>query len=156
MNLIKLVFSILFCFSAGAVGSIFTSSAIPDWYNHLRKPSFSPPNWVFGPVWSALYLMLGIAAWLVWSKGLSQPAVRKALIIFLIQLVLNAVWSFLFFGLRSPLYGLVDILLLWAAILVTIGQFSKISVAAAALLIPYLLWVTFASGLNLGIWLLNK
>lgn len=151
----KFIFSIALCLSAGSVGSLFTLYSIPEWYDHLQKPSFTPPGWLFGPVWTVLYILMGTAAYLVWSKGLGQPAVRKALIVFLIQLVLNSAWSFLFFWLRSPLYGLIDILLLWGAILITIGQFSRVSVTAAALLIPYLLWVTFASGLNLGIWLLN-
>ena len=99
--------------------------------------------------------MMGFAAALVWQKGLQNPRVRTALVIFLAQLILNMVWSVLFFGLRSPLYGFMDILFLWAMILVTIAQFSKVSTLAAALLIPYILWVTFASGLNLGIFLLN-
>jgi tryptophan-rich sensory protein len=141
--------------SAGGIGSAFTASAIPTWYATLNKPSFSPPNWLFAPVWTLLYIMMGFAAALVWQKGLQNPRVRTALVIFLAQLILNMVWSVLFFGLRSPLYGFMDILFLWAMILVTIAQFSKVSTLAAALLIPYILWVTFASGLNLGIFLLN-
>ena len=155
LSILKLGGSVLFCMSAGAVGSFYTLKAIPDWYATLNKPAFTPPSWIFGPVWSVLYVMMGIAAWQVWSKGLKEQAVRKALVFFLIQLVLNTVWSFLFFGLRSPILGLVDILLLWFVILATINSFSKVSLMAAALLIPYLFWVTFASGLNLGIVLLN-
>jgi tryptophan-rich sensory protein len=153
--LIKILFSTALCLSAGAIGSAFTIAAIPEWYATLQKPSFSPPNWVFGPVWTLLYILMAIAAAMVWQKGLRNPPVRKALVFFLLQLILNTVWSYLFFGLRSPLYGLADILFLWGMILVTIAQFSKISVPAALLLIPYLLWVTFATGLNLGIFLLN-
>ena len=154
--LIKAIVCILLCLSAGGIGSAFTASAIPAWYATLVKPSFSPPNWVFAPVWTLLYIMMGLAAAIVWQKGLQNPVVRTALVVFLIQLILNLIWSFLFFGLRSPLYGLVDILFLWTMILVTIAQFSKVSTLAAALLIPYILWVTFATGLNLGIFLLNR
>ena len=154
--LIKAILCILLCLSAGGIGSTFTASAIPAWYATLVKPSFSPPNWVFAPVWTLLYITMGLAAAIVWQKSLGNPRVRTALVIFLVQLILNMIWSVLFFGLRSPLYGLVDILFLWAMILVTIAQFSKVSIPAAALLIPYILWVTFATGLNLGIFLLNR
>jgi tryptophan-rich sensory protein len=154
--LIKVIVSILLCLSAGGIGSAFTASSISEWYATLNKPSFSPPNWLFAPVWTLLYVLMGLAAALVWQKGLQNPQVRIALAVFLMQLILNMVWSFLFFGLRSPLYGLVDILFLWLMILVTIAQFSKVSIPAALLLIPYILWVTFASGLNLGIFLLNR
>ena len=155
LSILKLGGSVLFCMSAGAVSSLYTLKAIPDWYATLNKPSFTPPSWTFGPVWSVLYVMMGIAAWQVWSKGIKERTVRKALVFFLIQLVLNTAWSFLFFRLRSPILGLVDILLLWLAILITINLFFKVSLIAAVLLIPYLFWVTFASGLNLGIVLLN-
>ena len=154
--LIKAIVCILLCLSAGGIGSTFTAPAIPGWYATLAKPSFSPPNWVFAPVWTLLYIMMGLAAAIVWQKGLQNPQVRTALVVFLIQLILNMVWSALFFGLRSPLYGLVDILFLWAMILVTIAHFSKVSTLAAALLIPYILWVTFATGLNFWIFLLNR
>ncbi len=154
--LIKAIFAILLCLTAGGIGSAFTTPAIPGWYATLAKPSFSPPNWIFAPAWTLLYILMGLAAALVWQKGLQNPQVRTALVAFLVQLILNMVWSVLFFGLRSPLYGLVDILFLWTMILVTIARFSKVSTPAAALLIPYILWVTFATGLNLGIFLLNK
>jgi len=154
--LLKAIFSVILCLSAGGIGSAFTASAIPEWYATLSKPSFSPPNWIFAPVWTLLYILMGLAAALVWKKGLRNPQVRTALIVFLIQLILNMAWSVLFFGLRSPLYGLIDILFLWAAILVTIAQFSRVSIPAAAMLIPYVLWVTFAAGLNFGIFVLNK
>ena len=154
--LIKAIICIFLCLSAGGIGSAFSASAIPTWYATLNKPSFSLPNWLFAPVWTLLYIMMGFAAALVWQKGLQNPRVRTALVVFLVQLILNMIWTALFFGLRSPLYGLVDILFLWAMILVTIAQFSKVSIPAAALLIPYLLWVTFATGLNSGIFLLNR
>lgn len=153
--LIKTFVCVLLCLSAGGIGSTFTAPAIPEWYAALNKPSFSPPNWLFAPVWTALYILMGFAAALVWRKGLQEPKVRAALVAFLLQLILNMLWSVFFFGMRSPLAGLVDILFLWTMILVTIARFSKVSTWAAALLVPYLLWVTFASGLNLGIFLLN-
>jgi tryptophan-rich sensory protein len=154
--LIKALFAVLLCLSAGGIGSAFTTPAIPGWYANLAKPSFSPPNWVFAPVWTLLYILMGLAAALVWQKGLQNPKVRIALAAFLVQLILNMVWSVFFFGLRSPFYGLIDILFLWVMILVTIAQFSRVSTLAASLLIPYILWVTFAIGLNLGIFLLNR
>jgi translocator protein len=154
--LIKVIICIFLCLSAGGIGSRFTASAIPGWYATLNKPPFSPPNWIFAPVWTILYILIGLAAALVWQQSLRNPHVRSALVVFLIQLILNMLWPVLFFGLHSPFYGLVDILFLWAMILVTIAQFSKVSILAAVLLIPYILWVTFASGLNLGLFLLNK
>jgi len=144
------------CLAAGAIGSIFTRSAIPTWFVTLEKPVFSPPNWLFAPVWTLLYILMGIAAFLVWRKGLGNGQVRSALIVFLIQLILNTLWSVVFFGLESPLFGLVIISVLWVVILVTVIQFFNISRAASMLLWPYLLWVTFAAVLNSSIWLLNR
>ncbi len=152
----KLVVSIVACLAAGAIGSIFTRSAVTTWYATLGKPAFSPPNWLFAPVWTLLYILMGIAAFLVWRKGLGNRQVRSALIVFLIQLILNTLWSVVFFGLESPLFGLVVISVLWVVILVTVIQFFKISRAASMLLWPYLLWVTFAAVLNSSIWLLNR
>ena len=155
-NIFKFIFAFILCQGAGAVGSVYTLPAIPVWYASLQKPFFSPPDWVFGPVWAVLFTLMAVAASLVWSQGLQKPTVRSAVIVFLVQLALNSLWCFLFFGLRSPLYGLVEIFVLWLMILITILQFLKVSQVAAALLIPYLLWVSFASSLNLGIFLLNK
>jgi tryptophan-rich sensory protein len=152
----KLVVSIIACLAAGAIGSIFTREAIPTWYATLEKPAFNPPNWLFAPVWTLLYIMMGIAAFMVWRKGLENRQVRIALIVFLVQLVLNALWSVVFFGLESPLYGVVVIAALWVAILFTVLKFYRISLAASVLLWPYLLWVTFAAVLNVSIWLLNR
>ena len=152
----KLVVSIVACLAAGAIGSIFTRDAIPTWYATLEKPSFNPPNWLFAPVWTLLYVLMGIAAFLVWRKGSENRQVRIALIVFLVQLVLNALWSVVFFGLESPLYGLIVIVVLWVAILFTVLRFLRISLAASVLLWPYLLWVTFAAVLNASIWLLNR
>jgi len=152
----KLVLCVLACLGAGAIGSVFTRQAIPTWYATLEKPAFNPPNWVFMPVWTLLYIMMGVAAFLVWRKGLKNRQVRIALIIFLVQLILNASWSVVFFGLQSPLYGLIVIVVLWVAILFTSLSFYRISRAAGILLWPYLLWVTFAAVLNESIWLLNR
>ncbi|UCH52131.1 MAG: tryptophan-rich sensory protein [Chloroflexota bacterium] len=152
----KLVVSIVACLAAGAIGSIFTQQAIPTWYATLERPAFTPPNWLFAPVWTLLYIMMGVAAFLVWRKGLESRQVKIALIAFLVQLVLNALWSVVFFGLQSPLYGLIVIVVLWVAILFTILSFYRISRAAGVLMLPYLLWVTFAAVLNESIWLLNR
>jgi translocator protein len=152
----KLVVSVVACLAAGAIGSVFTRSAIPTWYATLQKPFFSPPNWLFAPVWTLLYILMGVAAFLVWRKGLENRQVRIALILFLIQLVLNALWSVVFFGLESPLYGFIVIVVLWVAILFTALKFYRISLASSVLLWPYLLWVTFAAVLNSSIWLLNR
>jgi tryptophan-rich sensory protein len=139
--------------AAGLLGTLFTMPAIPAWYDGLVKPDFSPPNWVFGPVWTTLYLMMGIAAFLVWRK--QAPATGRALGAFWIQLVLNALWSILFFGMRSPLLGLIDIVALWLAIVWTMIEFKKVSRPAFWLMVPYLLWVSFATALNLAILILN-
>ena len=144
----KLVVSIIACLAAGAIGSIFTQQAIPTWYATLEKPAFNPPNWVFMPVWTLLYVMMGVAAFLVWRKGLESKQVRIALIVFLVQLVLNALWSVAFFGLESPLCGLIVIVALWVAILFTVLKFYRISRVASVLMWPYLLWVSFAAVLN--------
>ena len=147
-NLPKLIFSIGICLGAGVLGSFFTFSAIPIWYATLNKPSFSPPNWVFGPVWTVLYILMGISLYLVWTK-------KKVPSVFWVQLVLNAAWSIIFFGMKNPVLSLVDIVALWIAIILTIKSFYPISKTAFYLLIPYLLWVSFATILNLSIVLLN-
>jgi tryptophan-rich sensory protein len=152
----KLIFSIFICLFAGFIGSYFTTPAIPTWYATLLKPSFAPPNWVFFPVWTALFIMMGISLFLIWKKGWEDKTVKTAIYLFAGQLVLNALWSVAFFGLRSPLLGLMEIILLWFAILVTILSFKKISRTAAYLLIPYILWVSFAAFLNFMIWRLNN
>ena len=146
---------ILLCLAAGAIGSIFTFQSIPTWYAGLNKPDFSPPNWVFGPVWTTLYIMMGIAAYLVYGQGMKKKEAGFALTLFGVQLVLNTLWSILFFGLQNPLYGLVCIIALWLSIAATIWKFYGISKNAGLLLVPYILWVSFASVLNLSIWMLN-
>ena len=152
---IRFVVSIVACQCAGLIGSIFTTPAIPTWYATLEKPFFTPPNWLFAPAWVTLYVLMGIAAFLVWHKGLREEGVKPALVMFLVQLVLNALWSVVFFGLKSPVGGAVAIIILWVAILFTILRFFRLSVAAGSLLIPYILWVSFAAALNISIWILN-
>ncbi len=152
---IKLFVSIIICELAGGIGSLFTASAVQGWYTTLVKPALNPPSWVFGPVWTTLYALMGIAAFLVWNKGLMRRDVRKALSIFIFQLVLNATWSIVFFGLQSPGWALVNICVMALAIIWTMVSFYKISKPAMWLLVPYLLWVCFASYLNYSIWILN-
>jgi len=152
---IKLIFSIGICLFAGVLGSFFTTPAIPTWYATLNKPSFAPPNWLFFPVWTTLFVMMGISLYLVWRKGLEDQQVQNALIIFAVQLILNVLWSVAFFGLRSPLAGLIEISIMWISIAFTIMLFMKVSKTAGILLIPYIIWVSFAAILNFYIWRLN-
>lgn len=152
-DLPKLLFSILICEGAGIVGSIFTFSAISTWYVTLSKPTFSPPNFIFGPVWTILYFLMGISVYLIWK---SRKKVKEALNIFWIHLFFNATWSIAFFGFRSPLLGLVNILILWVLVIMVIYRFWKIKWVAGLLLLPYLAWVSFAAFLNYNIWLLNR
>ncbi|MBS3057309.1 MAG: tryptophan-rich sensory protein [Candidatus Diapherotrites archaeon] len=154
-NIAKLIGSIALCEFAGVIGSIFTFPAIATWYASLQKPFFSPQNWVFAPVWTALYFLMGIALYLVIKKGIKGRNAKIAVSAFAVQLVLNALWSFLFFGLKSPLYSFVEIIALWIAIAATIIAFSKISKRAALLLVPYILWTSFAAVLNFSIMALN-
>lgn len=151
----KILFAVLICLLAGAIGSIFTTSSIPTWYASLHKPIFNPPNWIFGPAWTILYVLMGISAYLIWEKRSRYRPAKPALVIFSIQLVLNVIWSILFFGLKSPLLAFIEIIILWTAILFTILKFHRISKTAAYLLIPYICWVTFASVLNYYILILN-
>jgi translocator protein len=152
-DLWKLIAAILVCQLAGAIGSIFTLQSIPTWYASLTKPAFSPPNWVFGPVWILLYALMGVSAyWIYTSK---DKRAKAALCVFGLQLVLNTLWSIAFFGLRSPLYGLALIVLLWLSIVATIVKFHEINKKAGLILIPYIIWVSFALILNLFIWRLN-
>jgi tryptophan-rich sensory protein len=129
--------------------------SIRNWYAGLHKPAFTPPDWVFGPIWTLLYLLMGIAAYAVWKRGLSNWQVRHALVMFIVQLALNIAWSVLFFGLHSVVAGLIDIALLWFAIMFTLFAFFKLSTTAGVLMMPYFLWVSFAMILNFSLWLLN-
>lgn len=155
-NIFKIILAIIVCQLVGITSGISTINAIPNWYATLNKPFFSPPNWIFGPVWTTLYLMMGVSAGLIWLKGLKSINVKKALFYFIIQLFLNFTWSIVFFGLRQPLLAFINITLLWLSILITIIKFYKISKLAAYLLLPYILWVTFASILNFSIFVLNR
>jgi len=150
-----LIVCLLLCQAAGFVGSLFNRRSIPGWYQGLQKPAGTPPGWVFAPVWISLYVLMAIALFLVWRKGLSRPDVRLALLVFALQLLLNVAWSFFFFYLRAPLAGLVDIVLLICAILWTIERFKRVEPLAGWLLVPYLAWVGYATYLNAGLWLLN-
>lgn len=151
----KLLASLLLCLGAGFFGSIFTTPSIPTWYATLNKPSFNPPNWLFAPAWTTLFIFMGIALFLVWLKGFKEKKVKVAIIFFLIQLILNVAWSFCFFYWKMPLGAFVDIIILWLFILLTLIRFWKINKAAGVLFIPYLLWVSFASLLNYSVWKLN-
>jgi tryptophan-rich sensory protein len=150
-----LAVSIVVCFSAAAIGGLATSSSVNGWFAGINKPSWNPPNWIFGPVWSTLYLMMSIAAWLVWKNSGIQNA-KLALGWFVFQLLLNVLWSVLFFGLQQPGWAVIEIVGLWFSIVITIVLFLQHSKLAAALLVPYLLWVTFATYLNYSIWILNR
>jgi len=153
---IKFIVCLALTFSAALLGSLFTRNAVSDWYANLNKPIFTPPDWLFGPVWTALYLLMALSALLVWHKGLENPAVRIALALFLVQLILNALWTPLFFGLKMLLVAFIEILLLLTAIGLTIMAFARVSIPAALLLLPYILWTSFAAVLNFSIWLLNR
>lgn len=160
VQLPRLLGSILVCQGAGGVGAVFTIEGLKDWYPSLQKPAFNPPNGVFGPVWTTLYLLMGIAEYLVSRQVGPDPQtaalVRRAQGLFALQLSLNVGWSFLFFKLRSPLAALIELLALWVAIALTIATFARLSRLAAGLLVPYLLWTTFAGVLNGAIWWLNR
>ncbi|HVF27526.1 MAG TPA: TspO/MBR family protein [Pyrinomonadaceae bacterium] len=151
-----LIIFVAVCFAVAGLGSLSTNPSIDNWYAALAKPSWNPPNRVFGPVWAILYLMMAIAAWLVWRRKGSVAAADVPLALFAVQLVLNALWSYLFFGLHRPDLAFAEIVLLWAAILATLLAFRRVIPLAGWLLLPYLLWVTFGAFLNFTIWRLNQ
>jgi len=153
MDLIRLIVSIVICQLVGVIGSIPNIKSIPGWYSKIKKPKFNPPSWIFGPVWTLLYLLMGISLYLIWNSG---NANNLALVVFFVQLLLNFVWSFIFFGMKRPGWAFVEIVFLWVSILWTIILFYSISNVAAYLLIPYILWVSFAAILNFSIWFLNR
>jgi tryptophan-rich sensory protein len=153
-SIVGAVIWVAVCYSAGVVGSRFTGPAVAGWYGDVNKPSWTPPNSLFGPVWSALYLMMGLAAWLVWRKAGFSGA-PGAMLLFGLQLIANAAWSGIFFGLRRFDLGFLEIVVLWALILVTVIAFWRHDARAAMLLLPYLAWVSYASALNFAIWRLN-
>ncbi len=145
---------VVVCFGAAGIGSRFTRASVNTWYPQLQRPQWTPPNWIFGPVWTCLYLMMAISAWLVWRAS-GWAYARFALSLFAIQLVLNVLWSIIFFGMRKVGPAFAEILLLWMMIIATAVAFYPISLLAAWLLIPYILWVVFASYLNFRIWQMN-
>jgi tryptophan-rich sensory protein len=151
---VALVVSIGICLAAGGLGALATTPEIPNWYAQLRKPSWTPPDRVFGPVWTSLYVLMGFAAWLVWRH---QPMdVTLALMLFGIQLAFNLAWSFIFFAAHAIGWALFEVIALWVAVAATIWAFAPISTTAAWLLAPYLAWITYAASLNAAIWRLNR
>lgn len=157
MKLVRIISPIIICLLVGYLSGIVTRESIASWYVTIEKPSFNPPNWVFAPVWTILFILMGLSAGLILNRINQEDAnVKKALSFFLFQLALNALWSFLFFGLQNPLLALVEIVILWLMIFETYTQFKKIDKVAALLLLPYLAWVSFATVLNATIWWLNR
>lgn len=156
MNIyIKLIICILICLSIGGISGYITANEIPAWYSTLNKPSFNPPNWIFTPVWTLLYILMGISLWLIWKSDVSSTIKNTAIFIFAIQLILNFFWSIIFFSFHQLGFSLIEIALFWIFILLSIFKFYPISTTATYLLIPYLLWVSFASVLNFALWKLN-
>jgi translocator protein len=151
--MLRLLICIGICFAAAGLGSLLTRPALPGWYASLTKPSWTPPNWLFGPVWTMLFLMMATAAWLVWGKiGIAARPMQ----LFLIQLLFNVAWSGLFFRMRSPRAAFAEIILLWATILATTVAFWRTTPIAGWLLLPYLIWTGYAAVLNFSIWRLNS
>jgi len=155
INWKKLVAAIIICQGTGLLAGLATASSVSSWYTTLDKPGFTPPNWLFAPVWTTLYFLMAIAAYLIWQKGIKTHGIKNALLVFLLQLLLNGLWSIFFFGLRSPILGLIDILALIIVLILTIVKFYKIHKVAAYLLVPYLVWVLYATALNVAIVVLN-
>lgn len=151
----KLIISILVPLLVGAISGFFTSSGVNGWYATANKPWFNPPNWIFAPVWTALYILMGISLFLVWKSGAEKTIKQTAIILFAIQLALNFFWSFIFFKLQLPGWAFAEIILMWIMIFISILWFGKISSTAAWLLVPYISWVSFASVLNYAVWKLN-
>lgn len=151
----KVTIAIAVTLVLGSTSGLITAGALEGWYTEIEKPSFNPPNSIFGPVWTVLYILMGFSAGLIWSNGTEDPKVRRAMALFGIQLLLNVLWSLLFFGLKSPGLALVDITLMLITIVLCLRAFHPIDRWAAYLIVPYLLWVAFASLLNASIWMLN-
>lgn len=151
----RFIISVMIPLMVGAIAGFFTSESVNSWYVNVNKPSFNPPSWLFAPVWTALYLMMGIAFYLVWKAAVTDALKKQAMTFYAVQLFLNFIWSFIFFYLQQPGWAMVDIVLMWIMILLTIIWFGKISPVAAWLLVPYICWVSFAALLNYSIWKLN-
>ena len=154
-KLTYIIIGIVICSTIGFLSSVVTQSSVNGWYMTLNKPSFNPPNWIFAPVWTALYILMGISAGWVWAKGFHHKWVKTGLYHFGFQLLLNGLWSIVFFGLKQPFWGLLVILTLLVVLILTIKWFKVVSKVATILLIPYLLWICFATLLNYKIWELN-
>lgn len=154
-KLFKITVSVVGCELVGLLGTPFTVSSIPTWYAQLNKPLFAPPNWIFGPVWTLLYFLMGVSVFLIWKKVTLKKQDKVAIKYFLAQLFVNFLWSPFFFGLKSPALGLITIVTMWVLIVITVKRFYRIVPLAAYLLIPYLLWVSFATLLNASILVLN-
>ncbi|RKS26739.1 tryptophan-rich sensory protein [Flavobacterium endophyticum] len=154
----RILVLVVTCLAVGYFSSLVTRTAVESWFPTIQKPSFNPPNWLFAPVWTTLYIMMGIAGGLVWHEidSSRKEEVKKAMKFFAIQLALNALWSYLFFGLKNPLLALVEIVLLWLMIYETYIKFVRINKFSGYLFVPYLLWVSFATVLNASIWWLNQ
>lgn len=153
--LLAVVSWIILCELAGIIGSVFTISAIPTWYETLVKPVFNPPNWIFGPVWTTLYALMGVSAYRIWRMGMKHKNVRDAIVLFLMHLVLNAIWSPIFFGARQIPLAFVTIAIMWLTLITLMFRFEKLDKVSAVLLAPYLAWVSFAMVLNYNLWILN-
>ena len=156
IDFFKLIVSVVSVLLVGFFSSFFGMSAIENWYQTLSKPIFSPPNWIFGPVWTVLYILIGVSFYFVWTSGVNRDAKKRAYLVFAVQIFLNFFWTVLFFGNQMIFGALVDISLLWIAILLNIFAFYRISKISGILLIPYFLWVSFAALLNYSLWVLNK
>lgn len=154
-NILRFIAALALPLAVGAVAGVFTSSAVKGWYSTINKPAFNPPNWVFAPVWTCLYILMGIAFYIIWQKQAAGSLKKTATGIYFLQLLFNFTWSLVFFYLHEPGWAFVNIVLLWLSIAGTIYWFAKISKPAGWLLVPYILWVSFASVLNYAVWQLN-
>ena len=155
-NIVKGIIAIAIPLLVGGASGFFTVTGIESWYQTIQKPSWNPPNWVFGPVWTTLYIMMGIALFLVWKEDTSEELKKIAIALFAVQLILNFFWSFIFFNLQQPGWALVEIIAMWFFILLTIFACAQVNKTAAWLLVPYISWVSFATILNYSIWQLNR
>ena len=155
-NIVKAIIAIAIPLMVGATSGFFTISGVESWYQTIQKPSWNPPNWIFGPVWTTLYVMMGIALFLVWKEDTSEELKKIAIALFAVQLTLNFFWSFIFFNQQQPGWALVEIIAMWFFILLTIFAFAQVNKTVAWLLVPYISWVSFASILNYTIWQLNR
>lgn len=155
-NIVKAIIAISIPLIVGATSGFFTVTGVESWYQTIQKPSWNPPGWIFGPVWTALYIMMGIALFLVWKEDTSEELKKIALALFAVQLILNFFWSFIFFNQQQPGWALVEIIAMWFFILLTLFAFAQVNKTAAWLLVPYISWVSFATILNYTIWQLNR